>query len=63
MDDFSKSLMDKSSSFSPAALSRHMSSFPPFSHSSHMLTTPTPMHPSSSLSFAPHHSSMVTAMG
>ncbi|XP_028304943.1 transcription factor GATA-3 isoform X5 [Gouania willdenowi] len=60
MDDFSKSLMDKSSSFSPAALSRHMSSFPPFSHSSHMLTTPTPMHPS----FAPHHpSSMVTAMG
>ncbi|XP_030005988.1 transcription factor GATA-3 isoform X1 [Sphaeramia orbicularis] len=63
MDDFSKSLMDKSSSFSPAALSRHMSSFPPFSHSSHMLTTPTPMHPSSSLQFAPHHSSMVTAMG
>ncbi|XP_069573863.1 transcription factor GATA-3 isoform X5 [Brachyistius frenatus] len=61
MDDFSKSLMDKSSSFSPAALSRHMSSFPPFSHSGHMLTTPTPMHPSS---FAPHHpSSMVTAMG
>ncbi|XP_007574605.1 transcription factor GATA-3 isoform X3 [Poecilia latipinna] len=64
MDEFSKSLMDKSSSFSPAALSRHMSSFPPFSHSSHMLTTPTPMHPSSSLPFAPHHpSSMVTAMG
>ncbi|XP_068163409.1 transcription factor GATA-3 isoform X4 [Antennarius striatus] len=64
MDDFSKSLMDKSSSFSPAALSRHMSSFPPFSHSGHMLTTPTPMHPSSSLPFAPHHpSSMVTAMG
>ncbi|XP_028280608.1 transcription factor GATA-3 isoform X4 [Parambassis ranga] len=64
MDDFSKSLMDKSSSFSPAALSRHMSSFPPFSHSSHMLTTPTPMHPSSSLPFATHHpSSMVTAMG
>uniref|UniRef100_A0A1A7XPP4 GATA-binding protein 3 n=1 Tax=Iconisemion striatum TaxID=60296 RepID=A0A1A7XPP4_9TELE len=63
MDDFSKSLMDKSS-FSPAALSRHMSSFPPFSHSGHMLTTPTPMHPSSSLPFAPHHpSSMVTAMG
>ncbi|XP_065807362.1 transcription factor GATA-3 isoform X5 [Labrus bergylta] len=60
MDDFSKSLMDKSSSFSPAALSRHMSSFPPFSHSGHMLSTPTPMHPS----FAPHHpSSMVTAMG
>ena len=25
MDDFSKSLMDKSSSFSPAALSRHRS--------------------------------------
>ncbi|KAF3859382.1 hypothetical protein F7725_021781 [Dissostichus mawsoni] len=48
MDDFSKSLMDKSS-FSPAALSRHMSSFPPFSHSGHMLSTPTPMHPS----FAP----------
>ncbi|XP_061817276.1 transcription factor GATA-3 isoform X2 [Nerophis lumbriciformis] len=64
MDDFSKSLMDKGSSFSPAALSRHMSSFPPFSHSGHMLTTPTPMHPSSSLNFAPHHpSSMVTAMG
>ncbi|KAM9328153.1 transcription factor GATA-3 isoform 4-T4 [Pholidichthys leucotaenia] len=64
MEDFSKSLMDKSSSFSPAALSRHMSSFPPFSHSSHMLTTPTPMHASSSLPFAPHHpSSMVTAMG
>ncbi|XP_071776652.1 transcription factor GATA-3 isoform X4 [Centroberyx gerrardi] len=64
MDDFSKSLMDKSSSFSPAALSRHMSSFPPFSHSGHMLTTPTPMHPSASLPFAPHHpSSMVTAMG
>ncbi|XP_056604340.1 transcription factor GATA-3 isoform X2 [Triplophysa dalaica] len=64
MDDFSKSLMDKNSSFSPAALSRHMSSFPPFSHSGHMLTTPTPMHPSSSLSFGPHHpSSMVTAMG
>ncbi|XP_077355841.1 transcription factor GATA-3 isoform X8 [Festucalex cinctus] len=60
MDDFSKSLMDKSSSFSPAALSRHMSSFPPFPHSGHMLSTPTPMHPS----FAPHHpSSMVTAMG
>ncbi|XP_031714958.1 transcription factor GATA-3 isoform X3 [Anarrhichthys ocellatus] len=64
MDDYSKSLMDKSSSFSPAALSRHMSSFPPFSHSGHMLSTPTPMHPSSGLSFAPHHpSSMVTAMG
>ncbi|XP_034018925.1 transcription factor GATA-3 isoform X3 [Thalassophryne amazonica] len=64
MEDFSKSLMDKSSSFSPAALSRHMSSFPPFSHSSHMLTTPTPMHPPTSLPFAPHHpSSMVTAMG
>ncbi|XP_057179479.1 transcription factor GATA-3 isoform X3 [Triplophysa rosa] len=64
MDDFSKSLMDKNSSFSPAALSRHMTSFPPFSHSGHMLTTPTPMHPSSSLSFGPHHpSSMVTAMG
>ncbi|XP_062863254.1 transcription factor GATA-3 isoform X1 [Trichomycterus rosablanca] len=64
MDDFSKSLMEKSSSFSPAALSRHMTSFPPFSHSGHMLTTPTPMHPSSGLSFAPHHpSSMVTAMG
>ncbi|XP_075873014.1 transcription factor GATA-3 isoform X3 [Nelusetta ayraudi] len=64
LDDFSKSLMDKSSSFSPAALSRHMSSFPPFSHSGHMLSTPTPMHPSSSLPFAPHHpSSMVTAMG
>ncbi|XP_067110708.1 transcription factor GATA-3 isoform X2 [Osmerus mordax] len=63
MDDFSKSLMDKSSSFSPAALSRNMSSFPPFSHSGHMLTTPTPMHPSSSLQFAPHHGSMVTAMG
>ncbi|CAB1345875.1 unnamed protein product [Coregonus sp. 'balchen'] len=61
MDDFSKSLMEKSSSFSPAALSRHMSSFPPFSHSGHMLSTPTPMHPSS---FAPHpHSSMVSAMG
>ncbi|KAM4678545.1 trans-acting T-cell-specific transcription factor GATA-3 isoform 1-T1 [Discoglossus pictus] len=57
----------KSSSFSPAALSRHMSSLShisPFSHSSHMLTTPTPMHPSSGLSFGPHHpSSMVTAMG
>ncbi|XP_016094212.1 transcription factor GATA-3 isoform X4 [Sinocyclocheilus grahami] len=64
MEDFSKSLMEKNSSFSPAALSRHMTSFPPFSHSGHMLTTPTPMHPSSSLSFAPHHpSSMVTAMG
>ncbi|XP_016325981.1 transcription factor GATA-3-like isoform X4 [Sinocyclocheilus anshuiensis] len=64
MEDFSKSLMEKSSSFSPAALSRHMTSFPPFSHSGHMLTTHTPMHPSSSLSFAPHHpSSMVTAMG
>ncbi|XP_036373523.1 transcription factor GATA-3 isoform X2 [Megalops cyprinoides] len=64
MDEFSKSLMDKNSSFSPTALSRHMSSFPPFSHSGHMLTTPTPMHPSSSLPFAPHHpSSMVTAMG
>ncbi|XP_030576618.1 transcription factor GATA-3 isoform X2 [Archocentrus centrarchus] len=57
MDDFSKSLMDKTSSFSPAALSRHMSSFPPFSHSGHMLTTPTPMHPSSSLPFTPHHPS------
>uniref|UniRef100_A0A8C8DXK1 GATA binding protein 3 n=1 Tax=Oryzias sinensis TaxID=183150 RepID=A0A8C8DXK1_9TELE len=45
MDDFSKSLMDKSSSFSPAALSRHMSSFPPFSHSGHMLTTPPPLPP------------------
>ncbi|KAJ1076606.1 hypothetical protein K5549_008305 [Capra hircus] len=57
----------KSSSFNPAALSRHMSSLShisPFSHSSHMLTTPTPMHPPSSLSFGPHHpSSMVTAMG
>ncbi|XP_026086475.1 transcription factor GATA-3 isoform X4 [Carassius auratus] len=64
MDDFSKSLMEKNSSFSPAALSRHMTSFPPFSHSGHMLTTPTPMHPSSGLPFAPHHpSSMVTAMG
>ncbi|XP_061107782.1 transcription factor GATA-3 isoform X3 [Conger conger] len=64
MDEFSKSLMDKSSSFSPTALSRHMGSFPPFSHSGHMLSTPTPMHPSSSLPFAPHHpSSMVTAMG
>lgn len=64
MEDFSKSLMEKNSSFSPAALSRHMTSFPPFSHSGHMLTTPTPMHPSSSLPFASHHpSSMVTAMG
>ncbi|XP_041110676.1 trans-acting T-cell-specific transcription factor GATA-3-like isoform X5 [Polyodon spathula] len=66
MDDYSKGFMDKSS-FSPAALSRHMSSIghiPPFTHSSHMLTTPTPMHPTSSLSFAPHHpSSMVSAMG
>ncbi|XP_029471909.1 trans-acting T-cell-specific transcription factor GATA-3 isoform X2 [Rhinatrema bivittatum] len=57
----------KSSSFSPAALSRHMSSLShlsPFSHSSHMLTTPTPMHPPSGLAFGPHHpSSMVTAMG
>ncbi|XP_018109688.1 GATA-binding factor 3 isoform X2 [Xenopus laevis] len=65
---FHDSLEDypKSSSFSPAALSRHMSSLShiPFSHSSHMLTTPTPMHPPSSLSFGPHHpSSMVTAMG
>ncbi|XP_041113675.1 trans-acting T-cell-specific transcription factor GATA-3-like isoform X5 [Polyodon spathula] len=66
MDDYSKGFMDKSS-FSPAALSRHMSSIghiPPFTHSSHMLTTPTPMHPTSGLSFAPHHpSSMVSAMG
>ncbi|KAK1166969.1 hypothetical protein AOXY_G11607 [Acipenser oxyrinchus oxyrinchus] len=66
MDDYSKGFMDKSS-FSPAALSRHMSSIghiPPFTHSGHMLTTPTPMHPTSSLSFAPHHpSSMVSAMG
>ncbi|XP_068132164.1 trans-acting T-cell-specific transcription factor GATA-3 isoform X2 [Hyperolius riggenbachi] len=57
----------KSSSFSPAALSRHMSSLSHishFSHPGHMLTTPTPMHPPSSLSFGPHHpSSMVTAMG
>uniref|UniRef100_A0A8C5MV25 GATA binding protein 3 n=1 Tax=Leptobrachium leishanense TaxID=445787 RepID=A0A8C5MV25_9ANUR len=57
----------KSSSFSPAALSRHMSSLSHishFSHSGHMLTTPTPMHPSSGLSFGPHHpSNMVTAMG
>ncbi|XP_036375719.1 transcription factor GATA-3-like isoform X1 [Megalops cyprinoides] len=64
MESFSKGLMDKGSSFSPTALSRHMSSFPPFSHSGHMLSTPTPMHPSSSLPFTPHHpSSMVTAMG
>ncbi|XP_051790756.1 transcription factor GATA-3 isoform X5 [Erpetoichthys calabaricus] len=66
MDDFSKSLMDKTSTFSPAALSRHMSSIghiPPFTHTGHMLTAP-PMHPTSSLSFAPHHAtSMVTAMG
>ncbi|CAJ0954763.1 unnamed protein product [Ranitomeya imitator] len=57
----------KGSSFSPAALSRHMSTLShisPFSHPGHMLGTPTPMHPSSSLSFGPHHpSSMVTAMG
>ncbi|XP_072257919.1 trans-acting T-cell-specific transcription factor GATA-3 isoform X1 [Pyxicephalus adspersus] len=57
----------KSSSFSPAALSRHMSSLShisPFSHPGHMLSTPTPMHPSAGLSFGPHHpSSMVTAMG
>ncbi|XP_075711198.1 trans-acting T-cell-specific transcription factor GATA-3 isoform X3 [Rhinoderma darwinii] len=57
----------KGSSFSPAALSRHMSSLShisPFSHPGHMLTTPTPMHPPSGLSFGPHHpSSMVTAMG
>ncbi|XP_075064709.1 trans-acting T-cell-specific transcription factor GATA-3 isoform X3 [Mixophyes fleayi] len=57
----------KSSSFSPAALSRHMSSLSHishFSHPGHMLTTPTPMHPPSGLSFGPHHpSSMVTAMG
>ncbi|KAM8973632.1 trans-acting T-cell-specific transcription factor GATA-3 isoform 2-T2 [Pelodytes ibericus] len=62
MDDY-----PKSSSFSPAALSRHMSSLShisPFSHSSHMLSTPTPMHPPSGLSFGPHHpSNMVTAMG
>ncbi|KAJ8411259.1 hypothetical protein AAFF_G00172650 [Aldrovandia affinis] len=58
MEQFSKS-----SSFSPAGLSRHIPSFP-FAHSGHMLTTPTPMHPSSGLPFAPHHpSSMVTAMG
>ncbi|XP_077328671.1 trans-acting T-cell-specific transcription factor GATA-3 isoform X2 [Lithobates pipiens] len=57
----------KSSSFSPAALSRHMSTLSHishFGHPGHMLTTPTPMHPSSGLSFGPHHpSSMVTAMG
>ncbi|KAF3818730.1 hypothetical protein GH733_012147 [Mirounga leonina] len=50
----------KSSSFNPAALSRHMTSLShisPFSHSSHMLTTPSPMHPPSSLSFGPHHPS------
>ncbi|XP_043944307.1 trans-acting T-cell-specific transcription factor GATA-3 isoform X2 [Protopterus annectens] len=62
MDDY-----PKASSFSPAAISRHMSSLSHishFSHTGHMLTTPTPMHPSSSLSFAPPHpSSMVTAMG
>ncbi|XP_038667805.1 LOW QUALITY PROTEIN: transcription factor GATA-3 [Scyliorhinus canicula] len=67
LDEFSKSLMDKASSFSPTALSRHMSPIhhiPPFSHPGHMLSTPTPMHPPSSLSFGPHHpSSMVTAMG
>uniref|UniRef100_UPI00398F105A transcription factor GATA-3 isoform X3 n=1 Tax=Pristiophorus japonicus TaxID=55135 RepID=UPI00398F105A len=67
LDEFSKSLMDKASSFSSTALTRHMSPIhhiPPFSHSGHMLTTPTPMHPSSGLSFGPHHpSSMVTAMG
>ncbi|XP_073445125.1 trans-acting T-cell-specific transcription factor GATA-3 isoform X1 [Dendrobates tinctorius] len=57
----------KGSSFSPAALSRHMSTLShisPFSHPGHMLGTPTPMHHSSGLSFGPHHpSSMVTAMG
>ncbi|XP_073508538.1 trans-acting T-cell-specific transcription factor GATA-3 isoform X3 [Phyllobates terribilis] len=57
----------KGSSFSPAALSRHMSTLShisPFSHPGHMLGAPTPMHPSSGLSFGPHHpSSMVTAMG
>ncbi|XP_051889595.1 transcription factor GATA-3 isoform X2 [Pristis pectinata] len=67
LDEFSKSLMDKASSFSPTALTRHMSPIhhiPPFSHSGHVLTTPTPVHPSSGLSFGPHHpSSMVTAMG
>nr|UVT77521.1 GATA-binding protein 3 [Leucoraja erinacea] len=67
LDEFSKSLMEKASSFSPAALSRHMSPIhhiQPFSHSGHMLSTPTPVHPSSGLSFGPHHpSSMVSAMG
>ncbi|KAM9311045.1 trans-acting T-cell-specific transcription factor GATA-3 isoform 2-T2 [Gastrophryne carolinensis] len=57
----------KSSSFSPAALTRHMPSLSHishFSHPSHMLSTPTPMHAPSGLSFGPHHpSSMVTAMG
>ncbi|KAM4037342.1 trans-acting T-cell-specific transcription factor GATA-3 isoform 3-T6 [Anomaloglossus baeobatrachus] len=57
----------KGSSFSPAALSRHMSTLShisPFSHPGHMLSTPTPMHAPSGLSFGPHHpSSMVTAMG
>ncbi|XP_078275508.1 transcription factor GATA-3 [Rhinoraja longicauda] len=66
LDEFSKSLMEKASSFSPAALSRHMSPIhhmPPFSHSGHMIS-PTPVHPSSGLSFGPHHpSSMVSAMG
>ncbi|XP_042191487.1 transcription factor GATA-3 isoform X3 [Callorhinchus milii] len=67
LDEFSKSLMEKASSFSPATLSRHMSPIghiPHFSHAGHMLSTPTPMHPSSGLSFGPHHpSNMVSAMG
>ncbi|MEQ2207222.1 GATA-binding factor 2 [Xenoophorus captivus] len=61
-EEFSKSLHDKSSSFTAASLAGHMTMghLPPFSHTGHMLPTPTPLHPSFGHS---HHSNMVTAMG
>ena len=60
-EEYSKSMHDKSSTFSAASLAGHMSMghLPPFSHG-HMLPTPTPIHPSFG---HPHHSNMVTAMG
>ncbi|KAM7422496.1 hypothetical protein PAMA_010507 [Pampus argenteus] len=62
-EEYSKTMHDKSSTFSAASLAGHMSigHLQPFSHAGHMLPhTPTPIHPSFG---HPHQSNMVTAMG
>ncbi|XP_078479273.1 GATA-binding factor 2-like isoform X4 [Lampetra planeri] len=59
-EEFTKSIQDKSATFSSLAGHMSMGHMAPFSHTGHMLPTPTPIHPSFGHA---HHSNMVTAMG